>query len=176
MSDQTVTSFSSYRASRDLLNKLGDSDWDVRHLNETQMGDGTHLVFLYDLKSGFSIISHYDYRLDNARTDTRFRNQYFCEDQLQSAIQRGAMGNLSQKEKAGLAALVSSYILHSGYFEMLRKYERSYAGKGRNLSILIFRHDRDINRAHALLLAPHGLLKDEILKPGELHSLANRHL
>ena len=176
MPDRPVVSLSSYRASRDLLDRLNDAGWDVRHLKETQLNDGRHLVFLHDLESGFSMLSYYDYRLDSARTDTRFRNQYFCEDQLQTAIASAATGTLDHDQKTAFAALVSSYILHSGYFEMLRKYERSYAGKGRNLSILIFRHDRDINRAHALLLAPHGLLKDEILKPGELHSLANRYL
>ena len=176
MPDRPVISLSSYRASRDLLEKLNSSGWDVRHLKEAQLGDARHLVFLHDVESGFSMLSYYDYRLDNARTDTRFRNQYFCEDQLQLAIEQAANGQSDQDQKSSLAAMVSSYILHSGYFEMLRKYERSYAGKGRNLSILIFRHDRDINRQHTLLLLPHGLLQDEVLTPAQLLSLAQKQL
>jgi len=176
MPEHSVISLNDYRASRKLLQKLSIAGWDLRHIREKLLFDGQHLVFLHDLESGFSIITIYDYRLDNARTDARFRNQLFCEQQLQRAIEQAANQSLPSDNLEGLAALVSTYILRSGYFEMLRKYEKSYAGKGRDLSILIFRHDRDIHQKHALLLAPHGLLEGQILKPGELKVLAHTYL
>ncbi|MDX1334825.1 MAG: hypothetical protein R3312_03495 [Gammaproteobacteria bacterium] len=176
MPEHSVISLNDYRASRKLLQKLGDAGWDMRHMKEKLLFDGQHLVFIHDLESGFSMITVYDYRLDNARTDDRFRNQVFCEQQLQRAIEQIAKKNLQTDLPEDLAALVSTYILRSGYFEMLRKYEKSYAAKGRDLSILIFRHDRDIHQTHALLLAPHGLIEGQILKPGELTLLANTYL
>ena len=176
MPEHSVISLSDYRASRKLLQKLSDAGWDLRHIQEKLLFDGQHLVFLHDLESGFSMITVYDYRLDNARIDARFRNQLFCEQQLQGAIEQVANQSRKPGDVEGLSALVSTYILRSGYFEMLRKYEKSYAGKGRDLSILIFRHDRDIHQKHALLLAPHGLLEGQILKPGELMYLANTYL
>ena len=176
MPEHSVISLNDYRASRKLLQKLGDAGWDLRHIKEKLLFDGQHLVFLHDIESDFSMITVYDYRLDNARTDPRFRNQLFCEQQLQRTIELASNKNLQPEQLEGLSALVSTYILRTGYFEMLRKYGKSYAGKGRDLSILIFRHDRDIHQAHALLLAPHGLLEGQILKPRELRYLANTYL
>jgi hypothetical protein len=176
MTDQPIISLSSFRESRELVEKLEQTGWDVRHLKEPHPSYDNPLVYLHDSRSGHSLLTVLDYGQDIARTDIRFRNPIYCEERLINAIGAASQGTTNHHELDNLSGLVSTYILHANHFAMVRKYQLGLVRKERHLSVIILRHDRDITRQHALLLLPQGLLRGEVLSPTQLHSLAQRQL